>query len=77
VLLGNKDVILDDDYSRPRLSSASGKPVLKTGMGIVIGEESSSESEDEEEEEEEEEEEGGEGDLCRGTGIAKPACSLC
>lgn len=60
VLLGNMDSYYDEDYSRARLSSASGRPVLQKGMGLVIGEESSSESEEEEEEEEEVEgEEGG------------------
>ena len=58
VLLGNVDPYYDEDYSRARLSSASGRPVVQKGMGFVIGDESSSESEEEEEEEEEEGEEG-------------------
>ncbi len=56
VLLGNKDPYYgDEEYSRARLSSASGRPVLQKGVGLVFGEETSSESEEEEEEEEEEE----------------------
>lgn len=55
VLLGNKDLEYDEDYSRARVSSVSGRPVLQKGMGIVIGDESSSESEEEDEEEEERE----------------------
>lgn len=54
MLLGNKDPFDDEegDISRVRLSSASGRPVLQKGVGLVIGDESSSESEEEEEEEE-------------------------
>lgn len=47
VLLGNK---VEDEFStqeRARVSSISGRPVRRDGVGIVIGNESSSESEDE------------------------------
>ena len=48
VLLGTADV--EEDFApldRVRVSSISGRPVRKDGVGIVIGNESSSESEDE------------------------------
>ena len=45
VLLGNDPFLEDEEETRVRLSSVSGKPVLQRGMGLVIGAESSSESE--------------------------------
>ena len=53
ILLNNEDPYNnveddDDEFSRARVSSMSGRPVRQKGMAILIGDESSSESEGEE-----------------------------
>lgn len=47
MLLGNEIEDDLDPQDRVRVSSMSGRPVRRDGVGIVIGDESSSESEDE------------------------------